>query len=127
LAVGVSAAGDRTFQALSPALDLLEGGADGSPALLSAGEKMLPLLVEARPALEQARSDLVAVEQARERIDAAALSPRVAGLVARLDDILPLFGAAVDGALLLPDLLGADGPRTYLVIAQNNQELRATG
>lgn len=127
LAVGVSQAGDGTFQALSPALDLLEGGADGSPALLSAGEKMLPLLVEAGPALEQARADLGAVEQARERIDAAALSPRVAGLVARLDGILPLFGAAVDGALLLPDLLGADGPRTYLVIAQNNQELRATG
>jgi len=127
LAVGVSAAGDRTFRALAPALDLLGAEEDGSPALLSAGEQVLPLLVEARPALEQARADLDAVEQARSRIDAATLSPRVAGLVARLDDVLPIFGAAVDGALLLPDLLGADGPRTYLVIAQNNQEVRATG
>jgi hypothetical protein len=127
LALGVSAAGDRTFQALSPALDLLGGGTEGSPALLSAGEQILPLLVEAQPALEQARADLAAVQQTREKIDTATLSPRVAGLLARLDGTLPLFGTAIDGALLLPHLLGADGPRTYLVIAQNNQELRATG
>ena len=127
LALGVSAAGDGTFQALSPVLDLLGGGPEGGPSLLSAGEQALPLLVKARPALEQAQADLAAVGQARERIDPSTLSPRVAGLLARLDGTLPLFGAAIDGALLLPDLLGADGPRTYLVIAQNNQELRATG
>jgi hypothetical protein len=123
LAVGVSAAGDGAFQALTPALDLLEGG----PALLSAGEKALPALVAARPDLEAARAKLAAVQEARQRIDVAALSPRVAGLVGRMDRTLPLLDVAVDGALLLPDLLGAQGPRTYLVVAQNNQELRATG
>ncbi len=127
LALDVSAAGDGTFQALSPALDLLAGGSEGSLALLSAGEQVLPLLVEARPALEQARADLAAAQQVRAGIEAGSLSPRVAGLLARLDGTLPLFAAAVDGALLLPNLLGVDGPRTYLVMAQNNQELRATG
>jgi hypothetical protein len=127
LAVAVSAAGDGAFQALAPALDLVSGGPEGSPALLAAGERALPALLAARPALERARADLAAVEQARQRIDGGSLSPRVAGLVARLDRTLPLLGVAVDGALLLPDLLGAAAPRTYLVIAQNNQELRATG
>jgi len=64
---------------------------------------------------------------ARERIDAKALSPQVAGLLTRLDRYLPWIEMAVDGAMLAPDLLGADGPRTYLILAQNNHELRATG
>jgi hypothetical protein len=52
---------------------------------------------------------------------------RVAGLMEKLDRYLPLLEVALDGATLAPDLLGASGPRTYLVLALNNQELRAVG
>ncbi|MCL8026253.1 DUF4012 domain-containing protein [Nocardioides bruguierae] len=36
-------------------------------------------------------------------------------------------GSANTAAQVLPTMLGADGPRTYLLISQNNAEVRATG
>jgi hypothetical protein len=122
VAVRASSAGRRTWQALSPALELLEAPAD-EPVTA----RLLPVLVAAQPQLRDARQDLDALAQARARVAAATLSPRVAGLLDRLDRYLPWFEAAVDGALLAPDLMGAQGPRTYLVLVQNQDELRATG
>ncbi|WP_309133862.1 DUF4012 domain-containing protein [Cellulomonas sp.] len=46
------------------------------------------------------------------------------GVASRADASL---GPAARGAALLPELLGADGPRTYLVLALNSAELRAPG
>jgi hypothetical protein len=126
VASGVTAAADRVFQALSPALGLLEAQGDAGPGL-ELGAELLPVLAAARPELEAAQQDLAAVARARDRIEEGTLSPRVAGLLARLDRYLPGLEAAVDGALLAPELLGAEGPRTYLVLAQNNHELRPTG
>jgi hypothetical protein len=127
IAVGVSAAGDRTFEALSPALVLLSDPPEGTNPELSLSERLLPVLIEAQPELEAAQRELDAAQAARERLDTANLSPRVAGLVERLDRYLPWFEIALDGARLAPELLGADGPRTYLIVAQNNLELRPTG
>jgi hypothetical protein len=127
IAVGVASASDRTFQSLSPALDLLSGSPGKPSPAMALGQRLLPLLVEAQPELRVAQQNLVTVEQVRSRIEAGSLSPQVAGLLERLDRYLPWFQTAVDGALLAPDLLGADGPRTYLILAQNNHELRPTG
>ncbi|OKI81605.1 hypothetical protein A6A27_16030 [Micromonospora sp. CB01531] len=49
------------------------------------------------------------------------------GLRAELDRLAGLTAAADQGARLLPPLLGADGPRRYLLVSQNPAELRATG
>ncbi|MFU8851205.1 DUF4012 domain-containing protein [Micromonospora sp. SL1-18] len=49
------------------------------------------------------------------------------GLRTELDRLAGLTAAADQGARLLPPLLGADGPRRYLLISQNPAELRATG
>ncbi|MFG2107408.1 DUF4012 domain-containing protein [Micromonospora chersina] len=51
----------------------------------------------------------------------------VAGLRTELDRLGELTAAADQGARLLPALLGADGPRSYLLVSQNPAELRATG
>jgi hypothetical protein len=40
---------------------------------------------------------------------------------------LPTLHAGVQLAMAAPELLGADGPRTYLILAQNEDELRPTG
>ena len=40
---------------------------------------------------------------------------------------MELTAAADQGARLLPPVLGADGPRRYLLVSQNPAELRATG
>jgi hypothetical protein len=44
-----------------------------------------------------------------------------------IDRLANLTAAADQASRLLPTLLGADGPRTYLVVSQNPAELRATG
>lgn len=49
------------------------------------------------------------------------------GLRAELDRLGGLTAAADQGARLLPALLGADGPRSYLLVSQNPAELRSTG
>lgn len=126
-ATGVSAAGSRAFRALSPALDLMDDpktGAGLDPALM---EEVLPLLAAAQPELQAARRELAQAGEARLRLDADRLSPRVSGLLAQLDGVLPWLETGIDGLLLAPSLLGAEGPRTYLILVQNNHELRATG
>lgn len=127
LGLTVTAAGDRTFQALSPALVLLDDTGGESGSALQLGEELLPILAAARPQLEVARAELQTVAQIRSRVDPVDLSPRVARLLEMLDDYQPWFETAVDGALLTPGLLGAEAARTYLLVAQNNHELRATG
>ncbi|MEU8261775.1 DUF4012 domain-containing protein [Micromonospora sp. NPDC048999] len=49
------------------------------------------------------------------------------GLRTELDNLAGLTAAADQGARLLPPLLGADGPRRYLLVSQNPAELRSTG
>ena len=127
MATGVTAAGDGAFQALIPALDQLTASETAPDSTGTRLEQIVPLLDAARPTLLAAQQELDAVRQVRAGIDTSSLSPRVAGLVARLDRYLPWFQTAVDGALVAPALLGADGPRTYLILAQNNHELRPTG
>jgi hypothetical protein len=127
VALMASAAGDHTFQALSPAVDLLAGPHAGGGTTASMTERLVPILVTAQPDLEAARRELAAAQAARARVDVQRLSPRVASLMERLDGYLPWFQAVLDGAMLAPDLLGSGEPRTYLILAQNNYELRATG
>jgi hypothetical protein len=65
------------------------------------------------------------------RIDTAGTLGPVADAVDHLRTMLATAKPAVDAvgnsARLLPGMLGADGPRTYLLLAQNPAELRATG
>ncbi|WP_405089634.1 DUF4012 domain-containing protein [Micromonospora sp. NBC_01392] len=51
----------------------------------------------------------------------------VTALREELDRLGGLTSAADRGVRLLPPLLGADGPRSYLLVSQNPAELRATG
>jgi hypothetical protein len=115
----------------------------------------LPALMEATQIVDPAtmapvdgRVDIGALELAAPAVVAA--DAVVADALARLDDIdasvlwspvaVPLQGAreevaevaattatAARAVQLLPTMLGADGPRDYLLLVQNNAELRATG
>jgi hypothetical protein len=125
MAYGLAAAGERMGQALGEAERALQTA--GLGGLGGEVERALPALAAAGPALREAQGELGAAAQARGRIEAGRLSPRAAGWVARVDGLVPGLELAVAAGLLAPRLLGADGARTYLVLAQNNQELRATG
>ena len=55
------------------------------------------------------------------------LDPRAKKAVERLDRYLPLAAGALRLGSRSPSLLGFEGVRHYLILAQNNDELRATG
>lgn len=88
--------------------------------------QLLPSLAAAGPGLAAANAHLAQAEALRAQVEGP-LDPRLEVQLARLDRILPLARTAVDGMQVVPALLGANGPRTYLILAQNNHELRATG
>jgi hypothetical protein len=64
-------------------------------------------------------------------VDRDALWPQVADDVELMDDTLRTTQETADTFScvtgILPDLLGAEGPRNYLLMFQNNAEVRATG
>lgn len=75
-----------------------------------------------------------AITRAADRIAAIPLGGLVAPVRAAVTDLLVQLDAAEDttgvaarSAALLPPMLGASGPRTYLLLFQNPAELRATG
>ena len=123
VALGVTEAGNIAFDGVEPLLALVEGeGAKGEPLAL-----VMQTLSDARPNLELAQERLVEVRARRAEIDDTTLSTRTADLMARLDRYLPLIDTALSAGRMLPDLLGASGRRTFLILAQNDDELRATG
>ncbi|MFC7850190.1 DUF4012 domain-containing protein [Arthrobacter sp. NPDC057388] len=88
-------------------------------------------LAEAQPKLSSAAN---AVRQSSDRlnvINAEALVPQIAAplLQARteLTSLRDGLDIAADAAQILPSILGHDSPRSYLLLIQNNAELRATG
>jgi hypothetical protein len=87
-------------------------------------QSLSPGLQEADQALSQGWSELKA-------IDADALVGPLQGPVAKvqtqISDAHSTVGAGAKAAQLIPDMLGGSGPRTYLLVFQNNAEIRSTG
>jgi hypothetical protein len=106
-------------------------GLDLAALLPTAGRVDPAALQRAVPALTTANA---AVQEIRARLDTvptAGLWPQVRTAVAQLraeiERLANLTATARRAAALLPALLGAQGPRTYLLVSQNPAELRATG
>jgi hypothetical protein len=79
----------------------------------------------------QAYLSFADADQRLDAVDATGFNGRVApafeDLRTRLDKITTLLGSAVRATNLLPGILGQDGPRNYLLVLQNNAEIRSTG
>jgi hypothetical protein len=88
-------------------------------------------LVDAAPTLALADTTTVRARDAVDAIDTSRLMDRIAGPVIKVQDGLAKASAALDAAsqvaTLLPPMLGADGPRTYLLVSLNSAELRSAG
>ena len=117
-------------------LEMTEGLVDGGLLLTEAAQgvtlegqagQAAVQLNHTLPTLAAARVRLAGAEAAWDRVDARRLSTRVARLAGRLEDGLAGLQKATDGALLAGRLLGMEEPRRYLVLVQNEDELRATG
>lgn len=122
-----SEAGALAVTGLKPLLPLVQSPEFGMARL---GEA-LPVIANAAPQLEAAGLALDRYAAARAAlaaaVDEAGLPWRVRQLLELSDEWLP---AGRGGLRLLPHapaLLGADGPRRYLIMAQNEDEIRPTG
>ncbi len=122
-----SEAGALAVSGLKPALAIVQGPDFGIARL---GD-VLPVIAGAAPQLEAAGTALERYADARAALGAAVAAEtlpwRVRQLLQLSDEWLP---AAQGGLRLLPHapaLLGTSGPRRYLIMAQNEDEMRATG
>jgi len=122
---GLTEAGALACDALEPALVAFEGTGELPDDLSS--ERVARILAEGQGDLERA---LAAVEQAQDawaQVDPEELSPWLARKTAVLERGLPLLRSGLEIAVVAPDLLGMEEPQTYLILAQNEDELRPTG
>ncbi|MEH0930427.1 DUF4012 domain-containing protein [Micromonospora sp. CPCC 205558] len=81
-------------------------------------------LTQVHESVQRTRRDLAAVPADRL---VSQIRQALTDLRAEIDRLASLTTAADQGARLLPPLLGANGPRRYLLVSQNLAELRATG
>jgi Protein of unknown function (DUF4012) len=121
---------DLSRHALPTVVDLA-GALQMRTFLPHGGRVNLAPLQAAAPAIEAVDAT---VRRDRDTVAAIAtegLLPAVRDAVVQLRDgldrVRSLTGNAARAAVLMPDLLGANGSRTYLVLFQNLAEARATG
>jgi hypothetical protein len=112
---------------------LVEAAGDLEPAALTPRDGRIDLAPLRRAAPRMAAAD-EAVRQARDRAAAIGtgnlvppLRSAVTELQRELDRAARTTGTAARATALVPPMLGAGGPRTYLVLFQNPAEIRATG
>lgn len=111
----VSVLGTVDWKALTP------GGKDVNFAPLNGAE---PKLASAANAVRQSSDRL-------NRIDASSLSSRISAPLIKarqkLGALSPSLDAAADMATVLPNMMGENSKRRYLLLVQNNAESRASG
>jgi hypothetical protein len=107
-----------------PLIDAFESDQASSAPRLA---RVTTTLQAQQPEIAAALQELDALSQERQHIHGANLSRRVARYLEFFDTQLPRLRDALVAAQWLPDALGANEPRRYLLIFQNVDEIRATG
>ncbi|MBM3124028.1 MAG: DUF4012 domain-containing protein [Chloroflexi bacterium] len=123
LADSLLAAADQTYKALIP---FVEG--EGLSRIDT--YRITNFLKQARPDLEEAQAELERAVSARDRIEPDRLSPQVGEILMEdVDPVLETFQDVLTVAVEFPGLMGAtnDGSVKYLLLVQNEDELRPTG
>lgn len=97
----------------------------------SDGRIDLAPLLAAAPDIVSAAAGAHRAQEAVDAIDTDALVPQLVGPVEQLQVGMRQVAGALDAgaqvATLLPPMLGADGPRSYLLVSLNSAELRSAG
>lgn len=125
MAVAGTDAAAYAFRGLKPALILLQGERESDIPLTAS---LVRILADARPDLAAANQSFAQAMAARTRIeDTSALPWRLQQLLNLADTWLPQAESGLRFSLIAPEMMGLSGLRRYLVVAQNEDELRATG
>lgn len=130
---------DTTINALEPYADLLgfkggsqfvAGSADERIQLAVATlDKVTPKIAEIGKSIELLKQEVDAIDPNRypESFNGTSIRPKIVEGKEILDDTVGLFLNAQPLLEVLPQLLGEPDPKRYLVIFQNDKELRPTG
>jgi hypothetical protein len=114
----------HAITALKPILLLLQSDQAGAASL----PQLVHALDKARPGLAQASQSFERVAHARADIENLDQFPQqIQSLFALADEWLPIGQDSLTVVQILPDILGVNGRRQYLLLAQNEDEIRATG
>ena len=106
-----------------PVVAIAEGASATNEALTALSTEILAHDAQ----LEEAASQVHEVCELIGAIDASRLVPQLSARMSQLQSVTPLLTAALDCLILLPDFISQPGDRTFLLLAQNNDELRPTG
>ncbi|MCI1020175.1 DUF4012 domain-containing protein [Microbacterium sp. C5A9] len=116
--------------ALVPVLDVADD-LDLASLGFSGGAIDLAPFTGIEPSLAEASATLTVAESQALRIDADGTLPPLAEAVremrATVTQAATVVGSLHGAAVLLPSMLGAEGPRNYVIAMQNNAELRSSG
>jgi hypothetical protein len=124
----IADAGTEAAAAAAPTLEALMTLLQSGDAQSGVTASVAHILADGSPALALALSRLEEVEKARSEVQGGADLPwRVQALLERMDAELPLALDSLRLALILPDVMAVGGTRSYLIVAQNEDEIRPTG
>lgn len=123
-------ADDVSTDALAPLLDVA-AGFDLAGLGFTGGAIDLAPFAEIEEPLGTASAALTDAEKRAQRIDADAALPPLADAVRELrtsvTEAATVVGSLHGASVLLPTMLGGEGPRNYVLAMQNNAELRSSG
>jgi hypothetical protein len=123
-------ANDVSTDALAPLLEVADG-LDVAGLGLKGGTIDLAPFAELQKPLGAASSALTSADLQAKRIDADATLPPLADAVGELRSAVSgaatAIGSLHGASVLLPTMLGGEGPRNYVLAMQNNAELRSSG
>lgn len=122
---GLSSAAENTYRSMLPVMNVINGKTNNSNLTM-----MTRLFLEAQPKLAEATQEIDLAISARSKIDISRLSPSFRDLISKkIDPYLSLFKQGLTIITALPGVMGTEsrGPQTYLLLIQNEDELRATG
>ena len=121
---------DDLARGLAPLADIAGSLSAGSLAPVD-GRVDIDKLAQIAPSLREAEGTISAVRDDLRLIDTTQTVDQIVDAVDRLttatDDLSTKVTALSRASQLLPKMLGAEGDRRYLLIFQNNAEVRASG
>lgn len=115
---------EHTHTALQPIVDAASYSAKLDPI------EMNKLFRDAQPEMLLAQEAFFEAKQLRTEVQVESLSETSRTLIQnKLDPVMPLLEDGFSIITSLPNILGdsGEGPKTYLILAQNEDELRPTG
>lgn len=117
-----AASAQRAYQTTYPLLKEFQTGQ------LTASD-LTKSLLKGQAQYLRAQEELSQAEAIRSGLEVSGLSSRTQRIVQDVDRVMRLLDDGLSIALTIPKILGAstDGPKTYMLLVQNEDELRPTG